>query len=75
MLISVIADGPDLELAMSAARSSDNVIALAPYRAARSARRPAMPYVLWYPGVGYVMANQSTTRSRHAQATHGPRSA
>lgn len=75
MLISVIADGPDLELAMSAARSSDNVIALAPYRAARSARRPAMPYVLWYPGIGYVMANQSMTPSRHGQATRGPRSA
>ena len=49
---------------MSAAHSSDNVIALAPYRAARLARRPAMPYVLWYPGVGFVVPNKSSMSSR-----------
>lgn len=41
---------------MPAASGSNNVIAFAPYRAARLAHRPALPYVLWYPGIGFVKA-------------------
>lgn len=41
---------------MPASNGSDNVIAFAPYRAARLAQRPALPYVLWYPGIGFIKA-------------------
>jgi hypothetical protein len=41
---------------MSAASNSNNVISLAMHRFAREARRTrrALPYLLWYPGVGFV---------------------
>lgn len=42
----------------------DNVIALAPYRMARLARRqPPRPFLMWYPNLGFV-----TTSPRGAVA-------
>jgi hypothetical protein len=41
--------------------NSSNVVKMAGYRARRAAMAntgsPAPPYVLWYPGVGYMMRN------------------
>lgn len=45
-----------------AAERSDNVIALAPYRLARAARRqPPRPYLMWYPQVGFVPSQPAST--------------
>ena len=60
---------------MSAAQSPHNVIAFAPYRAARQARRPAMPYLLWYPGVGFVMQSSSGRPHNVVSTARGPQSA
>jgi hypothetical protein len=56
---------------MSPATDSDNVIQLAPFRAQRLARRPAKPYMLWYPGVGFVVPDNSPKQVRHGQR-HSP---
>jgi hypothetical protein len=49
------------EYRMSAMQVSNRVVDLSEYRAARAAaKRPAAtpaPYLLWYPGVGYVQVN------------------
>lgn len=64
---------------MSAVTGPDNVIALAPYRAARAARlerRPTMPYVLWYPGLGFVRPAAGVANSGPGKRSmHGPESA
>jgi hypothetical protein len=54
----------------------DNVIALAPYRAARQAsqRRPR-PYVMWYPNVGFVASAPTAAASiRPLRTARGPES-
>ena len=44
------------------AERPDNVIALAPYRMARLARRqPPRPYLMWYPQVGFVPSQPMAT--------------
>jgi hypothetical protein len=60
---------------MSAVKNSDNVIALAPYQAARAARlvqRPALPYVLWYPGVGFMKSTASKASYPNQRTARGP---
>jgi hypothetical protein len=52
---------------MSSQQNSNRVVELSEYRAARAARTaqavaPA-PYLLWYPGLGYVQVGASVTPS------------
>jgi hypothetical protein len=50
---------------MSDQQNSNRVVNLSEYRAARAALRAQVaapvPYLLWYPGVGYVQVNPATS--------------
>ncbi len=52
---------------MNASETSRGVINLAEYRAVRVATRqrstPARPYLLWYPGVGYLHQHAAVAES------------
>lgn len=57
------------------AERPDNVIALAPYRMARLARRQApRPYLMWYPNVGFIPSTRLGTPSQ-ARPLHTARAA
>jgi hypothetical protein len=57
---------------MSAVTDSHNVIELAPFRAARLLRQPAKPYLLWYPGVGFVVPSNSRQSGIAQRQMQGP---
>ena len=58
-----------IEMSMSAA--IDNVVAFAPYQARRTIQqRQPRPYVLWYPGLGFVQPASNITALRRE---HSPR--
>jgi hypothetical protein len=42
-------------------QGSDKVVSLAAFRAVRAARQPARPFLMWYPGVGYVRSDAGLT--------------
>ncbi len=50
---------------MSSQQDSNRVVNLGDYRAARAALKaqavPLAPYLLWYPGLGYVQVSPSVT--------------
>lgn len=59
---------------MSAKQDTNQVIDLGEYRAVRDAARrrlaPPAPYLLWYPGVGYLQVAPSVSpRAREAAGT------
>ena len=36
---------------------SGNVVSLVAYRALRASQRPARPFLMWYPGAGFVRSD------------------
>jgi hypothetical protein len=38
-------------------QGTEKVVSLAAYRAVRAARQPVRPFLMWYPGVGYIRSD------------------
>ena len=54
-------------------QGTEKVVSLAAFRAVREAQQPPRPFLMWYPGVGYVRSDAVTPELRGLSQLPGRR--